>query len=159
MLDSEGHAVLMDFGLSTRSYQKKKVTFCGTAEYIAPEVLTQKEWDATMLDTWSYGILMHKLLTGVTPFEAETAKDVFMNILINDPLASPKASLLSEEAKSLIQILLNRDPEKRASVNEIMSHSFFHGIDWNAVVQRETTPPWTPESGVDDAREDGIIHL
>lgn len=53
MLDSYGHTVLMDFGLSTRT-KKGLRTFCGTAEYIAPEVLTQKKWDATMLDTWRY---------------------------------------------------------------------------------------------------------
>ena len=76
MINAKGHCVLMDFGLSTR-IEKGLQTFCGTAEYISPEVLTQKTWDAAALDTWSFGVLAHKLLTGVTPFEAETARDVF----------------------------------------------------------------------------------
>tara|TARA_B110000091_G_C13788847_1_gene464638 strand:+ start:170 stop:1864 length:1695 start_codon:yes stop_codon:yes gene_type:complete len=159
MIDQSGHAVLMDFGLSTRT-TKGLVTFCGTAEYIAPEVLTQKAWDATMLDTWSFGVLTHKLLTGTTPFEALTAKDVFMNILINDPLNNiPKDCTLSAEAQSLVTLLLERDPEKRATIEEIMDHSFFKGVDWDAVLRRDTTPPWVPGIDVDSDLEDGIIHL
>jgi serine/threonine protein kinase len=158
MLDSQGHTVLMDFGLSTRT-QKGLVTFCGTAEYIAPEVLTQKAWDATMLDTWSFGVLVHKLLTGITPFEAPTAKDVFMNILINDPLMGSKTSMLSEEAKSLIRSVLTRKVDQRATVDEIMEHSFFRGVEWDAVLRREAVPPWVPDSASEHALEDGIIHL
>ena len=81
MINAQGHCVLMDFGLSTR-IEKGLQTFCGTAEYISPEMLTQKTWDAASLDTWSFGVLAHKLLTGVTPFEANSAKGVFMKIIM-----------------------------------------------------------------------------
>jgi serine/threonine protein kinase len=159
MLDGSGHSVLMDFGLSTRT-KRGLTTFCGTAEYIAPEVLTQKTWDATMLDLWSYGVLMHKLLTGTTPFEALTAKEVFMNILINGPLSNvPKDCELSLEAKSLISALLERDANKRATIDDVMKHDFFNGIDWDVVLRREMVPPWVPDTDMYHDLEDGIIHL
>ena len=110
--------------------------------------------------------MTHKLLTGITPYEDETAKDVFMNILINDPLNNQKANdMLSSNAKSLIKAVLTRNVKERATIDDIMKHPFFEDIDWNSVLNRELVPPYLPERSarVDpNARVedyDGIIHL
>jgi serine/threonine protein kinase len=114
----------------------------------------------------SFGVLTHKLLTGITPYEDATAKDVFMNILINDPLNNQKANdMLSSNAKSLIKAVLTRNVKERATIDDIMKHPFFEDIDWNSVLNRELVPPYLPERSarVDpNARVedyDGIIHL
>ena len=157
MIDSEGHCVLMDFGLSTR-IEKGLHTFCGTAEYIAPEVLIQKTWDAAALDTWSFGVLTHKLLTGITPFEAPTARDVFMQILTATPTV-PSSIDISPQGHSLISQILTRDPNQRPTIAEIMNHDWFDGLDWGRVGRRELIPPWVPSSETDRGLESGIIHL
>ena len=66
MINAQGHCVLMDFGLSTR-IEKGCRPFVVLRNIFSPEMLTQKTWDAASLDTWSFGVLAHKLLTGVTP--------------------------------------------------------------------------------------------
>jgi serine/threonine protein kinase len=157
MINAKGHCVLMDFGLSTR-IEKGLQTFCGTAEYISPEVLTQKTWDAAALDTWSFGVLAHKLLTGVTPFEAETARDVFMQIIMSSNSPGPHANL-SPEGHSLISSILARNPDDRPTIPEIMEHDWFAGVDWVALGRRQVVPPWVPSEASVAAMESGIIHL
>ena len=79
MLDREGHIKVMDFGLAT-TRREDLVLVCGTPEYIPPEVLLSKSWNAHTLDRYALGILIYRMIHGVTPYEGENAKSVFFNI-------------------------------------------------------------------------------
>ena len=81
LLDSDGHISLTDFGLSKEALQdEKSYSFCGTVEYMAPEIITRKG-HTTAVDWWSYGVLMFEMLTGVLPFQGQNRKDTMHDIM------------------------------------------------------------------------------
>jgi len=135
LVDGQGFAALSDFGLATRLRGGLK-TFCGTAEYIAPEVLSEKHWSATYLDVWAFGVTVYQLLAGRTPFEAADATSVFLNTL-TAPLAFPEH--FSAEARSLLSLVLSRDYERRPSIEQIKAHAFFAGVDWEKLMRKQWT--------------------
>ncbi|XP_048475590.1 ribosomal protein S6 kinase alpha-5-like [Rhincodon typus] len=135
LLDSEGHVVLTDFGLSKEFLTDEKertYSFCGTIEYMAPEIIRgSKSGHGMSVDWWSLGILMFELLTGASPFTLEGEKnsqgEVSRRILQADP---PIPSEISPAGRDLIQKLLIKDPKKRLGsgpkgASEIKRHSFF----------------------------------
>ena len=110
MLDEEGHLCVMDFGLATRLKGSKVKTFCGTAEYLAPEVLSEQSWDKDTLDWWSFAVVLYEMLTGKTPFEAGSAREVFLNILMFEGLLAFPPSF-PKDAEDLVRLILQRDPK------------------------------------------------
>ena len=122
--------------------------FCGTAEYLAPETLTQRSWDAFGLDYWSLGILIFEMLTGATPYEASDTSQVFTNILITrtDGHYSRYSSDLSDDAMDIISALTNRNVEKRLRAPQIFRHPFFDGMDWKALLEKKIKAPYVPEN-------------
>ena len=113
-------------------------TFCGTAEYIAPEVLTQKRWSAAPLDWWAFGVLIYRMLAGVTPFDGTTTSDVFMNILTKDVVFPPD---FPPDAQALVSELLNPELERRLRGDAVFNHPFFSGVDWEALTEKRWEPP------------------
>lgn len=142
MLDRDGHIKVMDFGLATVR-RKNLVLVCGTPEYIPPEVLMQKSWEAKTLDWYALGVLLYQLLYGKTPFEADTAQGVFMNVMLAS-IEFPKDISVSEEAKSLVLGLVSAKPESRLSATQVMKHPWFDGIDWVSVENKGLIPPHQP---------------
>ena len=148
LLDSEGHLLLTDFGLSKVAvdgeYRCKSMT--GTLEYMAPEVILQKHYD-TAVDWWSFGILGFDLLTGSSPFSANNEAKIREKIL-KSKLILPY--FLSADAKDLLTRLLRKEPKKRLGANmpkdmqTIKSHRFFRKIDWKMLEKRELEPPIKP---------------
>nr|CAH0101126.1 unnamed protein product [Daphnia galeata] len=150
LLDADGHISLTDFGLSKEALDDKKAySFCGTVEYMAPEVVSRKG-HSFAADWWSYGVLMYEMLTGTLPFQASNRKETMTQIL-RAKLGMP--GFLSAEAQSLLRALFKRNPDNRlSSVDEIKQHPFFSTIDWDKLLKKEIEPPYKPAvSRVDDA--------
>lgn len=146
LLDYQGHIALCDFGLCKIGVKdgEKTNTFCGTAEYLAPELLTGQGYDKTV-DWWTLGILLFEMLVGLPPFYDDLTKDMVSNIL-NMPLYF-NSELISPTAKDLIQGLLDRNPQTRLGARgaaEIKAHPFFHSIDWKKIIERKYEPAFKP---------------
>ncbi|KAH9247325.1 hypothetical protein BASA81_015042 [Batrachochytrium salamandrivorans] len=126
LLDSNGYVALADFGLATRLRGGLK-NMCGTAEYIAPEVLSEPMWSASGLDLWAFGVTLYYLLTGKTPFEGPDATSVFLNTL-TAPVRFP--DYVSPQARDLLQLLLVKETAKRPSMVQVQQHEFFAQVNW-----------------------------
>ncbi|XP_010544667.1 PREDICTED: serine/threonine-protein kinase Aurora-3 [Tarenaya hassleriana] len=119
LLDHEGRLKIADFGWSVQSSSKRK-TMCGTLDYLAPEMVENRDHDYAV-DNWTLGVLCYEFLYGNPPFEAESQKDTFKRIVRVD-LSFPLTPYVSAEAKNLISQLLMKDPSKRLSLQKIMQH-------------------------------------
>ena len=121
LLNEGGRVLLADFGWSNFSDGGVRKTFCGTPEYIAPEMLLKKGHD-TRVDIWSVGILMFELLAGYSPFVAKNNQDLYQNIRrlkIQWPKDMPPL------AKNLIGKILKLNPLDRPTLQEILDHQWF----------------------------------
>uniref|UniRef100_H0WZM2 non-specific serine/threonine protein kinase n=1 Tax=Otolemur garnettii TaxID=30611 RepID=H0WZM2_OTOGA len=150
LLDEIGYIKLTDFGLSKESVdqEKKAYSFCGTVEYMAPEVVNRRGHSQSA-DWWSYGVLMFEMLTGTLPFQGKDRNET-MNMILKAKLGMPQ--FLSGEAQSLLRMLFKRNPANRLGsegVEEIKRHLFFANIDWNKLYKREVQP-FKPASGKPD---------
>ncbi len=116
---------LGDFGLAARLAfdGEKKRTICGTPNYIAPEILTQRKGHSYEVDIWSIGVIIYTLLIGKPPFETKNVKTTYRKIKMN-AYSFPEHVTISPEAKKLIQSILVTDPKKRLTIDEILSHPF-----------------------------------
>uniref|UniRef100_A0A8C1ZVT2 non-specific serine/threonine protein kinase n=1 Tax=Cyprinus carpio TaxID=7962 RepID=A0A8C1ZVT2_CYPCA len=117
LLDNDGHIKLTDFGLSKESadHENKAYSFCGTVEYMAPEVVNRRGHTHSA-DWWSYGVLMFEMLTGTLPFQGKDRKET-MTMILKGPISAPQS---------------------------IKRHSFFTKIDWNKLYRKEVAPPFKP---------------
>nr|XP_025035285.1 ribosomal protein S6 kinase alpha-1 [Pelodiscus sinensis] len=153
LLDEEGHIKLTDFGLSKEAidHEKKAYSFCGTVEYMAPEVVN-RQGHTHSADWWSYGVLMFEMLTGSLPFQGKDRKET-MTFILKAKLGMPQ--FLSSEAQSLLRSLFKRNPANRLGsgsdgAEEIKRHPFYSTIDWNKLYRREIKPPFKPAVGRPD---------
>ncbi|ERT03044.1 protein-serine/threonineeeee kinase [Sporothrix schenckii 1099-18] len=149
LLDANGHIALCDFGLSKANLTKNDTTntFCGTTEYLAPEVLLDEAGYTKMVDFWSLGVLVFEMCCGWSPFYAEDTQQMYKNIAFGK-VRFPKDTL-SAEGRSFVKGLLNRNPKHRLGATkdaaELMEHPFFRDIDWDALSKKLITPPFKPK--------------
>ncbi|XP_078413725.1 ribosomal protein S6 kinase alpha-2 [Cetorhinus maximus] len=150
LLDEDGHIKITDFGLSKEAvdHDKRAYSFCGTIEYMAPEVVNRRG-HAQSADWWSFGVLMFEMLTGSLPFQGKDRKET-MALILKAKLGMPQ--FLSPEAQSLLRALFKRNPCNRLGagpdgVEEIKRHCFFGTIDWNKLYRKEIKPPFKPAVG------------
>lgn len=151
LLDQEGHCKLADFGMCKESIIEGKTTtstFCGTPDYIAPEILQELEYGASV-DWWALGVLMYEMMAGQPPFEADNEDDLFESILRDDVLYP---SWISNEAVSILKGFMTKNPAKRLGCvvtnggeNAIKVHPFFQHMDWEALEARRVKPPMQPK--------------
>ncbi|KAE8131935.1 kinase-like domain-containing protein [Aspergillus pseudotamarii] len=154
LLDYTGHIALCDFGLCKLDMkdEDRTNTFCGTPEYLAPELLLGNGYTKTV-DWWTLGVLLYEMLTGLPPFYDENTNDMYRKIL-QEPLTFPSTDIVPAAARDLLTRLLDRDPQRRLGANgaaEIKSHHFFANIDWRKLLQRKYEPSFRPN--VVDARD------
>lgn len=154
LLDYTGHIALCDFGLCKLDMkdEDRTNTFCGTPEYLAPELLLGNGYTKTV-DWWTLGVLLYEMLTGLPPFYDENTNDMYRKIL-QEPLTFPSTDIVPPAARDLLTRLLDRDPQRRLGANgaaEIKSHHFFANIDWRKLLQRKYEPSFRPN--VVDARD------
>jgi len=144
LLTAEGHICMTDFGISKEGLTAKDdrtATFCGTPEYLAPEVLEGKGYGKEV-DWWSFGTLMFEMFTGLPPFYSEDVQLMYSKI-INAKLKFP--SSIPSEAVNLIECLLKRDPKERLSdPAAIKAHPYFAKINWDKLNKKEISPPYVP---------------
>jgi len=147
LLDADGHVKLTDFGLSKEGVKDNcsANSMCGTPEYLAPEIL-DKRGHGKAVDWYSLGALAYEMLTGLPPFYTRDREKLFERIRRGE-LVYP--SYIGSAAKSLLQSLLNRDPNMRlgggpGDAEEVKAHPFFSGIEWLAILQRRVSPPFRP---------------
>nr|XP_054972432.1 serine/threonine-protein kinase N2 isoform X4 [Pan paniscus] len=147
LLDTEGFVKIADFGLCKEGmgYGDRTSTFCGTPEFLAPEVLTETSYTRAV-DWWGLGVLIYEMLVGESPFPGDDEEEVFDSI-VNDEVRYPR--FLSTEAISIMRRLLRRNPERRLGASEkdaedVKKHPFFRLIDWSALMDKKVKPPFIP---------------
>lgn len=145
LLTSEGHIVLTDFGLSKQGLlgsDAQTQTFCGTPEYMAPEMIAGRGYGKSV-DWWSFGSLVYEMLTGLPPFYSQDVQLMYRRI-VEDRLVFPP--YVSETARGLISLLLEKDPARRICDPELIKrHPFFDEINWNNLYRRRVKPPYVPD--------------
>lgn len=148
LLDNQGHACLTDFGLSKDLGPDSQMTktFCGTPEYLAPEIVLNNG-HSKPVDWWALGILLYELCVGIPPFYSQNVHEMY-RLIREAPLRFPPA--LSSPIKQVIAGLLKRDPGRRLGsgprdVDEIKEQQFFSDhIDWDTLYRKEIQPPYRP---------------
>eukprot|EP01098_Paradermamoeba_levis_P003892 TRINITY_DN1721_c0_g1_i1.p1 TRINITY_DN1721_c0_g1~~TRINITY_DN1721_c0_g1_i1.p1 ORF type:complete len:416 (-),score=130.17 TRINITY_DN1721_c0_g1_i1:91-1245(-) len=147
LLDSEGHIRITDFGLS-KEVEKTigTTTFCGTPEYLAPEVL-KGEPHGVAVDWWSLGIMLFEMMASLPPFFSPNTNVMYQKIL-TAKIEFP--AHFSADACSFISALLQRDAQARLGggdddVEAVKAHPWFKGFNWSKLERREVTPPFVPQ--------------
>lgn len=144
MLDKDGHIKIADFGMCREKVfgDARATTFCGTPDYIAPEILLGQKYTFSV-DWWSFGVLVYEMLIGQSPFQGDDEDELFESIRTDTP-HYPR--WITKESKSLIELLFERDPTRRLGVvGDIRAHPFFKTINWTALEKREVDPPFKPK--------------
>jgi len=147
LLDQDGYIKLTDFGLvrTKMSINERTTTFCGTPEYISPEMVQGLEYGFEV-DWWALGILIYEMLYGIPPFY-DTNANAMYRAIIRDPIQFPADA--TQEAKDLISRLLDRNPNKRlgsgeSDFEEVKSHPFFGGLKWKELMKKTIDMEWKP---------------
>lgn len=147
LLDQDGFVKIADFGLCKENvgYGDATGTFCGTPEFLAPEVLTQTLYTRAV-DWWGLGVLIFEMLVGESPFSGDSEEEVFDSIVNHDVLY-PR--FLTIEAVAIMRRLLNKNPNRRLGASEkdaedIKRQAFFRTVDWDLLFARKVEPPFKP---------------
>lgn len=149
LLDSRGHVRLTDFGLSKEGIRNSSSganSFCGTPEYLAPEILN-RQGHGRAVDWWSLGALLYEMLTGLPPFYNRDRDKLFEKIR-KGTLEYPK--YLSHRAQQILKGLLTKDPHRRLGsgpndAKDIKAQDFFADLNWEQLMKGDVAPPWDPQ--------------
>jgi hypothetical protein len=148
LVDRDGHLRITDFGLvkgNMTTADATTSTFCGTPEYMPPEVLSGLPYTRAV-DWWSLGVLIFEMLVGAPPFYNDNVNTVY-RMVVNDPVPFPDS--LSPTARDLIAKLLNKNGARRIGaserdVEEIKEHPFFARMNWEKLMRKQIEAPWKP---------------
>nr|XP_053646581.1 uncharacterized protein LOC128698384 [Cherax quadricarinatus]XP_053646582.1 uncharacterized protein LOC128698384 [Cherax quadricarinatus]XP_053646583.1 uncharacterized protein LOC128698384 [Cherax quadricarinatus] len=147
LLDYQGHIRIADFGMCKLQVYLDRYadTFCGTPDYMAPEVIKGLHYNQCV-DWWSFGVLLYEMMTGKSPFKGCDEDHLFW-LICNDEPFYPK--FLSKEATNILKQLLDKDSTRRLGIpfspyGEITVHPFFKYIDWNKIERKEVETPYKP---------------
>lgn len=147
LLDKEGFLKIADFGLCKENmgYNDRTSTFCGTPEFLAPEVLTETSYTRSV-DWWGLGVLIFEMLVGESPFPGDDEEEVFDSI-VNEEVRYPR--FLSTEAIAIMRRLLRRNPDRRLGSSErdaedVKKQAFFRNLNWDDLLMKKVKPPFVP---------------
>ncbi|XP_036375762.1 protein kinase C theta type-like [Megalops cyprinoides] len=143
LLDIDGHIKIADFGMCKENMlgDTRTSTFCGTPDYIAPEILLGQKYGCSV-DWWSFGVLLYEMLIGQSPFHGQDEEELFQSIRTDDPFY-PR--WLPKDPRDILVKLFVREPERRLGVKgNIRQHPFFRDVDWVALENRQVEPPFRP---------------
>lgn len=159
LLDSEGHIKLTDYGMCKEGLHigggDKTSTFCGTPNYIAPEMLRGEEYDFSV-DYWALGVLMFEMMAGRSPFDLvghtdnpeQNTEDYLFQVILEKPIRIPRS--LSVKASSILKGFLNKNPAERlgcqaaTGLADIQSHPFYRSVDWEMLYNKQLPTPYKP---------------
>ncbi|XP_049876039.1 atypical protein kinase C isoform X3 [Pectinophora gossypiella] len=156
LLDHEGHIKLTDYGMCKEGVRPGDTTstFCGTPNYIAPEILRGEEYGFSV-DWWALGVLTYEMLAGRSPFDIahaadnpdQNTEDYLFQVILEKTIRIPRS--LSVKAASVLKGFLNKNPVERLGCGEhgfldIVNHPFFKSIEWEALEQKQVLPPFKP---------------
>ncbi|KAH9870728.1 Serine/threonine kinase [Plenodomus lingam] len=148
LLTLDGHIKIADYGLCKEEmwYGSTTSTFCGTPEFMAPEILLDKKYGRAV-DWWAFGVLIYQMLLQQSPFRGEDEDEIYDAILADEPLYPIH---MPRDSVSILQKLLTREPEMRlgsgpTDAQEIMSHAFFRNINWDDIYHKRVAPPFVPQ--------------
>ncbi|XP_052779349.1 protein kinase C delta type-like isoform X2 [Mya arenaria] len=148
LLDKEGHIKIADFGMCKEGIygEQRASTFCGTPDYIAPEILKGQKYTSSV-DWWSFGVLLYEMMIGQSPFHGDDEDDLFHSIL-NDTPHYPR--WLPKEAGSILSLLFERNPADRLGMSTcpagpIRAVPYFRQADWDRLERRQIEPPFKPK--------------
>ncbi|XP_051985628.1 protein kinase C delta type-like [Xyrauchen texanus] len=144
MLDGEGHIKIADFGMCKENVfgENRATTFCGTPDYIAPEILLGQQYSFSV-DWWSFGVLVYEMLIGQSPFHGDDEDELFESIRMDTP-NYPR--WITVDTRDMLERLFERNPSRRLGiVGNIRAHLFFKTINWSALERREVEPPFKPK--------------
>ncbi|KAL9585109.1 MAG: hypothetical protein Q9203_004392 [Teloschistes exilis] len=148
LLTLDGHIKIADYGLCKEDmwYGSTTSTFCGTPEFMAPEILLDKKYGRAV-DWWAFGVLIYQMLLQQSPFRGEDEDEIYDAILADEPLYPIH---MPRDSVSILQKLLMREPELRlgsgpTDAQEIMSHAFFRNINWDDFHEKKVPPPFMPQ--------------
>ncbi|OCH91879.1 hypothetical protein OBBRIDRAFT_886681 [Obba rivulosa] len=147
LLTLDGHVKVADYGLCKEEmwYGSTTSTFCGTPEFMAPEILLEQRYGRAV-DWWAFGVLMYEMLLGQSPFRGDDEDEIFDAILEDEPLYP---ITMPRDAVSVLQKLLTRDPARRlgsgkGDAEEIKRHPFFKDVNFDDVMNKRIPPPYFP---------------
>ncbi|CAH6722086.1 protein kinase C-like 1 [[Candida] jaroonii] len=148
LLTYKGHIKIADYGLCKENmgYENTTGTFCGTPEFMAPEIISGKQYDRSV-DWWAFGVLLFQMLLCQSPFKGDDQDEVFNAIEHDDvkyPISMPRQTVL------ILQALLTKDPTMRLGSSErdaldIMEHPYFQDVNFDDVLHCRIQPPYLPE--------------
>jgi classical protein kinase C len=148
LLTLDGHIKIGDYGLCKEDmwYGSTTSTFCGTPEFMAPEILLDKKYGRAV-DWWAFGVLIYQMLLQQSPFRGEDEDEIYDAILADEPLYPIH---MPRDSVSILQKLLTREPDQRlgsgpTDAQEIMSQPFFRSISWEDVYNKKIPPPFQPQ--------------
>ena len=147
LLTLDGHIKIGDYGLCKEDmwYGSTTSTFCGTPEFMAPEILLDKKYGRAV-DWWAFGVLIYQMLLQQSPFRGEDEDEIYDAILADEPLYPIH---MPRDSVSILQKLLTREPELRlgsgpGDAQELMSHAFFKGVNWDDIYHKRVPTPFKP---------------
>jgi len=145
ILDRDGHIKLIDFGLAKAGISRENptTTICGTNEYIPPEVICGKKYSFNF-DWWGFGNILYEMMFGYPAFNDQNKANLFKKIVQSEPTF--KGANLSVEALDLLKRLLKKEPKERIKPDEISSHPWFKGINFNDMTLLKIAPPFKPKT-------------
>lgn len=156
LIDERGFLKVIDYGLAKTLQEGETTTsFCGTPEYLAPEMVTHAGHDFRV-DWWALGVLVYEMTIGVTPFYNRN-RQVLVSKIKNSKVVFPDRTKYkvdyTDDLMDLVTKLLTKDKDNRlgtGGVEEVLKHPFFASLDFKELEAQTMTPPFVPEVGGKD---------